>query len=67
MCSIKEAVLKNFAIFTGKQLCLKRLQHSCFPKHITNFIYFEKHLRTAASDYSFTLVIYLFLTVSLQS
>ena len=24
------------------------------------FIFFEKHLRTAASDYSFTLVIYLF-------
>ena len=42
MCSIKEAVLKNFAIFTGKQLCLKRLQHSCFPKHITNFYLFWK-------------------------
>ena len=28
--------------------------------------YFEKHLRTAASDYSFTFVIYLFSAVSLQ-
>ena len=40
-CSIKKVVLKNFAIFTGKQLCFeslltssfikKRLQHRYFP------------------------------------
>ena len=29
-------------------------------------IYFQKHLRTAASDYSFTIVIYSFSVVSLQ-
>ena len=31
-----------------------------------NNIYFQKHLRTTASDYSFTIVIYSFLIVSLQ-
>ena len=31
-----------------------------------NNIYFQKHLQTTASDYSFTIVIYLFLVVSLQ-
>ena len=44
----KKAVLKNFAIFTGKKLCWslflvrlqaeKRLQHRCFPMHIANFL-----------------------------
>ena len=44
----KKAVLKNFAIFTGEQLCWslflvklqaeKRLQHRCFPMHIANFV-----------------------------
>ena len=29
-------------------------------------IYFQKHLRMTASDYSFTIVIYSFLVVSLQ-
>ena len=29
-------------------------------------IYFQKHLRTTASDYSFTIVIYSFSVVSLQ-
>ena len=42
-CSRRKAVLKNFAIFTGKQLCWglflikfmkKRLQHRCFPVKI---------------------------------
>ena len=72
-------VLKNFAIFTGKQLCwslfLIKLQAwrpatlfkidsntGVFLRILRIFIYFEKHLRTAASDYSFTLVIYLFST-----
>ena len=39
----EKAALKNFAIFTGKHLCLlkrdsfikKRLQHRCFPGNIT--------------------------------
>ena len=31
-----------------------------------NNIYFQKHLRTTASDYSFTIVIYSFSVVSLQ-
>ena len=75
----KKAVLKNFAIFSGEQLCWslflvrlqaeKRLQHRCFPMYIAkflNYIYFQKHLRTAASDYSFTIVIYSFSVVSLQ-
>ena len=34
---------------TGVFLCILRI-----------FIFFEKHLRTAASDYSFSLVIHLF-------
>ena len=44
MCSIKKAVLKNFAILTGKQLCFqvskfikKILQHRCFPMIIAKF------------------------------
>ena len=50
---VKIGVLKNFAIFTGKQLespfnkvaslkafnfIKKRLQHMCFPVHIANFL-----------------------------
>ena len=31
-----------------------------------NNMYFQKHLRTAVSDYSFTIVIYSFSVVSLQ-
>ena len=58
-CSTKNAVLKNFAIFTGKHLCwslfltrlqacnfiIKRpLQHRCFPVNIAKFLgNFEKH------------------------
>ena len=77
----KKAVLKNFAIFTVKQLCwnlssitflkssatlLKRLQRRCFSVHIGNF-YLISNQRTAASDYSlFALVIYLFLVIFLQ-
>ena len=47
-CSIKYAVLKKFAIFTGKhllkslfnkvQLFKKRLQHSCFPVNVAKFL-----------------------------
>ena len=40
---------------TGVLLCMLQI-----------FIYFEKHLPTAASDYSFAIVIYLFSAVSLQ-
>ena len=74
---MKKTLLKNFAIFIGKQLCwrlfLIKLQ-AFMPETLLKrdsstyiflcilriFIFFEKHLRTAASDYSFTLVIYLF-------
>ena len=39
---MKKAVLKNFAIFTGKlQACNfieKRLQHSCFPLNIAKLL-----------------------------
>ena len=56
-CSIKKGVLKNFAKFTGKQLCQsffnnvagsrpptllkKRLWHRCFPVNFAKFI--SKH------------------------
>ena len=73
-----KAVLKNFAIFTGKQLCwslcLIKLQTfklaalfirdsitGAFLCILRIFICFEKHLQNAASDSSFSLVIYLFL------
>ena len=73
-----KAVLKIFAIFTGKRLCwslcLIKLQAfrlaalfirdssmGTFLCILRIFIYFEKHLRNAASDSSFSLVIYLFL------
>ena len=46
-CSVKKGVLRNFAKFTGKHLCLrpatllkKRLWRRCFP------VIFEKFLRT---------------------
>ena len=46
-CSIKKAVLKNFAILTGYGLCWslflttfikERLQHRCFPVNIATFL-----------------------------
>ena len=46
-CSMKNAVLKNFAILTGKHLCWSffitkfiknRLQHMCFPVNIAKFL-----------------------------
>ena len=37
-CFIKKAVLKNFAIFTGKLLFKKRLEHWCFPLNIAKFL-----------------------------
>ena len=51
-CSIEKAVLKNFAIFTGKHLCQslllidfktcnflkKGLRHRCFPVNIAKFL-----------------------------
>ena len=50
-CSIKRAVLKNFEIFTGKQLCqspfLIKLQ--AFRTSIFKNTYFEKHLWTTVS------------------
>ena len=46
---MKKAVLKNYATFTGKQLCW-----SLFLITLQAFrsTYFEEHLRTAASQYS---------------
>ena len=74
---MKKPLLKNFAIFTGKQLCwrlflikLQAFSPETLLKRDSNtgvflcilriLSFFEKHLRTAPSDYSFTLVIYLF-------
>ena len=41
-CFMKKAVLKNFAIFTGKfqayNFSEKRLQHECFPLNIAKFL-----------------------------
>ena len=55
---MKKAVLKNFAIFTGKlQTCnsiKKRLKYKIFPLNIAGFFkstYFEEYLLTAASDF----------------
>ena len=62
-----DTVLKNFAIFTWKSMCWKETPtqvFSCVYLEIFKNTYFEKHLRTAPSDYSFTLVVYLFSAVS---
>ena len=42
-CSIKKAVLKNFAIFIGNNLSwslllIKLFQHICFPLNIAKFL-----------------------------
>ena len=97
MCSKKKAVLKNFSVFTGKQLFwslfLVKLQLLVFKPttllkrdsntgvflcilhificelisgSISNLYAKFWNLRTAASDYSFISVIYLFSAVSLQ-
>ena len=77
----KKAALKIFAILTRKQLCsslfliklqgvrpagLLKRDSSTVVLILQILIYFEKHLRMAASDYSFTLVIYIFSAISLQ-
>ena len=64
-CSIKRAVLKNFAIFTGKHLCRSRffqketptLVFFCEYCEIFKNTYFEKHLRTTASEDTPTLML----------
>ena len=52
-CSMKRAVLKNFATFTGKylrwSLFLTKLQTSSEYCKIFKNPYFEEHLRTAPS------------------
>ena len=55
---MKKAVLKNFAVFTGKlhisNFIKKRLQHRCSPLNIAKIFkntYFEEHLRTAGSKF----------------
>ena len=63
--SIKRAVLKNFAIFTGKHLCRSRffqketptLVFFCEYCEIFKNTYFEKHLRTTASEDTPTLML----------
>ena len=46
-CSIKKAVLNNFAIFIGKHLCWSIY---LIKLHTLMYTYFEEHLRTAASE-----------------
>ena len=70
----KKAVL----IFTGEQLLESLFSKVPGQKEIPtrvlsyayceclNNIYFQKHLRAAVSDYSFTIVLYSFSAVSLQ-
>ena len=43
MCSMKKFLLKNFAIFTGKQLCLETLFNKVAGLQACNFI--EKRLQ----------------------
>ena len=46
MCFVHEGVLRNFAKFTGKHMCLlrpatllkKRLRHQCFPVNFPRFL-----------------------------
>ena len=55
-CSTKKAVRKNHAIFTEKYLCWCLLLiklFSCEYFGIFKNTYFEEHLRTAASSFSF--------------
>ena len=56
-CSLKKAVHKNFAIFTGKHLQVcnvfkKRLQHRCLPVNNAKFLRkpILKDMQTAASQ-----------------
>ena len=46
-CSVRKGVLRNFAKFTGKNLCLRseacillkeRLRHRCFPVNLAKFL-----------------------------
>ena len=68
----KKVVLRNFANFSGKHLCLitlqalglrpatllkKRLWHSCKFCKISKNIYFTEHLRTTASGLLFILYV----------
>ena len=48
----KKAVLKNFAIFTGKDLLKKKIQDkfSCEYCEMFKNTNFEEHLRMAASE-----------------
>ena len=64
-CPIKRAVLKNFAIFTGKHLCRSRffqketptLVFFCEYCEIFKNNYFEKHLRTTVSEVTPTMML----------
>ena len=63
----KRGVLKNFIIFTGKYACW-RLQRTCFPVNISNFL--RTHfLRTSATAASVTkaLIVWLLSLVMIQT
>ena len=55
--SVLESLFNKVTGLQGHNFTKKRLQHRCFPVNIANFknTYFEKHLRTAASDSSYIL------------
>ena len=76
---VLESLFNKVAGLQASNFIAKRLQHRFSPVHIANFylqtyiwIYIEFisakfwNLRTASSDYSFILVIYLFSDVSFQ-
>ena len=52
-----ESLFNKVTGLQGSNFTKKRLQHRRFPVNIANFenTYFEKHLRTAASDSSYIL------------
>ena len=60
-CSMKKAVVKNFAMFTGKHLCWSLFFHKETPAQVFSSEYCEifksisseEHLRTAVSGFQF--------------
>ena len=55
----------HFSKVSGQKETPTQVLSYAYCKFFNN-IYFQKHLRTAVSDYSFTIVIYSFSVVSLQ-
>ena len=55
-CSVRKDVPRNFALFTGKQLCL-RLWHGCFSVNFVKFLrtpFLTDHLRWMLLSFSLT-------------